>query len=409
VQEHEFLFSGEDLRSSPLLESPDFDIARFAEGLVDTFRPHDLGGVIGTGDYPGAMVAAIFAEALGLVGPPAKDVVLLSHKFYSRELQARATPEAAPEFAAIDPLGSHEPPPGFTFPFFVKPVQGTMSMRAQMVHDREQLRRALHFTDAEQKSAFLPLRAYEQLVRQYATGQVPPHFFIAEKPLFGEQVTVDGFVQNGRVTIMGVVDSVMYPGTISFQRFQYPSVLPDTVQSRMADVATRLIEASGLDHTCFNIEMFHDPARDSVSIIEVNPRMSYQFADFYERVDGMNTYEAQIALATGRPVSFPRRQGTAGAAASFVMRRFSNAFVDGVPTEEEIVLVREKYPGTMVNPLCSAGTRLSDYDQDVQSFRYCLLNMSAPDAEQLHTRYKEVRRMLTFNLRDADEKSVAEV
>src|SRR5205085_1876155 len=83
-------------------------------------------------------------------------------------------------------------------------------------------RRALRFTLRERVEKLLLLKPFAQLVRAY-DGRVPAHFFIAEAPLFGAQVTVDGFVQGGRATIMGVVDSVMYPGTISFERFEYPS------------------------------------------------------------------------------------------------------------------------------------------------------------------------------------------
>ena len=59
-----------------------------------------LDGVIGTGDYPACMLAALVAERLGLPGPSPAQIVLHSHKLYSREIQKRLVPEATPAFAA---------------------------------------------------------------------------------------------------------------------------------------------------------------------------------------------------------------------------------------------------------------------------------------------------------------------
>src|SRR5262249_25010696 len=162
-------------------------------------------------------------------------------------------------------------------------------------------------------------RPFQQLLDAYSDRKVPAHHFIGEAPLAGDQVTVDGFIQNGKATTMGTVDSIMYPGATSFERFEYPSSLPPEVQDRMCAISARAIEASGFDHSCFNVELFYDRERDQISIIEINPRISYQFADLYERVDGVNTYEVQLRLAIGDGVTWAPRRGKDGAAASFVM------------------------------------------------------------------------------------------
>ena len=46
---------------------------------------------------------------------------------------------------------------------------------------------------------------------------------LSEEKLGGDEVTLEGYVHGGRVTTIGVTDSVMYPGTNSFERFEYPS------------------------------------------------------------------------------------------------------------------------------------------------------------------------------------------
>jgi hypothetical protein len=394
---YELLYDGERLVESPSLwEGLRFDVFRWVERTVEAWRGQGLTGVVGTGDYPGCMLASLVGERLGLPVPAPEVVVRLSHKYYSRQIQRAWVPEATPTFEPLHPFAGPPRMKQLGYPLFIKPVKGTMSIRARRVNDAREWREAVRFSWRERLEKHLLLRPYQHLLERYTDAKVPAWYFIGETPLAGAQVTVDGFVEGGRAVVMGIVDSVMYPGTISFQRFEYPSVLPEPVQARMREVAARLMEGSGFDHACFNVEMFYDAASDRVTVIEVNPRMSYQFADLYERVDGMNTYEAQLALAVGRPVPWRRRSGWDGAVASFVMRRFSDARVTRVPSGEELARVKERFPGTVIQVLCAPGERLSEHDQDVGSYRYCIVNLGAPTREELLARYEQVERMLPF-------------
>lgn len=123
---------------------------------------------------------------------------------------------------------------------------------------------------------------------------------------------------------LGVVDSLMFPGTQIFRRFEYPSSLPQGVVARIEDVARRALQTVGFDRGLFNIEFIYDARRDSVHIVEVNPRMASQFADLYEKVDGINTYDILVDLALGRVPAKRRRQGRYKVAVSHVMRRFED-------------------------------------------------------------------------------------
>ena len=124
--------------------------------------------------------------------------------------------------------------------------------------------------------------------------------------------------------IFGVVDSIMFPGTLVFSRFDYPSCLPQTLQARMGDIAARLMEGIGFDNGLFNIEMMYDDAADRIAVIEINPRMASQFADLYEKVDGTSSYTVLLDIAQGRAPHFTRRQGRYGFASSFVLRSFED-------------------------------------------------------------------------------------
>ena len=394
--QYEFLFCADELyRVISLWSALRFDVHRYLDGLVTTYRDRGITGILGTGDYPGCLFSAYLAEHLGLPAPQARDTVLLSHKYYSRQIQRQLVPEATPEFAIVDPRAVQEPQ-NLRYPFFVKPVKGTMSIGAQLVRDRTELRLALRSSARAALSNWIWLRPYAQLLAAYQAAPVPVRCFIAEAPLRGQQVTVDGFVQNGRVTIMGIVDSIMYPGTTSFQRFEYPSALTDSVQARMTELTTRLMGGCGFDHSCFNVELFYDAERDAISIIEINPRMSYQFSDLFARVDGMSSFAVQLALATGQRVHWPRGGGPDQVAASFVLRRFTDARVVATPEPADVVEIERRFPGAHVVILCAPGQRLSERDQDIGSYRYCIINLAAPSRDTLHARFAEVEALLPF-------------
>src|SRR5205823_4155863 len=82
--------------------------------------------------------------------------------------------------------------------------------------------------------------------------------------------------------------------------FEYPSRLPESAQRDAERVACRALEAIGFDHGLFNVELFWRPRDGAVKIIEINPRLAAQFADLYEKVDGMNPYRVLADLAIGR-------------------------------------------------------------------------------------------------------------
>jgi len=193
---------------------------------------------------------------------------------------------------------------------------------------------------------------------------------------------------------------VMYAGTRSFQRFEYPSRLPETVQERMRSIAERVVGATGFRHGCFNVEMLYDPQRDVVSAIEMNPRMCTQFSDLYEKVDGTSGYAVQLALATGRRPAFRRRQGRYAVAASFVSRTFEDRKVLRVPSAERVAEVRRRFPGTIVKFLCREGQWLSAQPQDPASYRYRIVNMGGASREQLASAFQDVTRSLPVQFAD---------
>ena len=370
-----------------------FDALDFIERAVEVASGQDIDGVMASDDYPGSILAAAIARRLHLPGPSPEAVLLCQHKYYARVAQRGAVPEAVPAFALLHGRCLAEAPPGLSFPLFVKPVKSFFSLFAQEVTGPTQLWELARRADQHLREF---VRPFNQLLRRYTTFEHDGGHLLAEEPLRGHQVTVEGCVFQGDGRIIGITDSVMYPGTISFERFEYPSALDRAVQERMATLALRFMRAIGFDDGLFNIEMFYDPERDAVQIIEVNPRMCPQFADLMEKVNGVNTYEIALSIAAGRRPAIHRAGRRHEAATSFALRLVEDQVVTHVPGEGELAAFRERFPDARLKVLCREGHRLSEELQDGNSFRYAVLNVGGSNRAGTLARCREMLGQLPF-------------
>jgi len=335
--------------------------------LVFEERP-GIDGVFGSSDSTAAL-AVVVADRLGLPSPGYEAFMRCHDKLVSRRIQAGVVPEATPRFEPIDAMRPPDRAP-LPYPFFIKPVQGHLSQHAYRVDSDRRLAEVLA---TARRAGFRHL--------------------IAEQLLSGRLVTFEGFMHRGTMTPIGVTDAVMHDNGISFNRFEYPSTLPDRPQQAMAGVAARLMPAIGFDQSIFNIEFF---VRDdgSVWVVEVNGRMSSQFAPLVRAVHGVSTYELQFELAAGcRPTLPPRRDDVV--AASFLLRTFQDAVVRSIP---DAAPISEAFPGAQVELLVREGQRLSENDDDVLSHRLAVIALSGPDREALVRRYQQAVSLLPFEL-----------
>ncbi|MEZ4652088.1 MAG: ATP-grasp domain-containing protein [Candidatus Eisenbacteria bacterium] len=351
-------------------------------------RADAMDGVFSSSDYPGATVAGAIANRRGLPGPAPEHVIGCSHKFYSRCTQQAVAPEATPWFGLVDPKN---PDPNLPFPVFLKPVKGAFSQLARRIASHEAL---LDFVRRPAATEFFAhyMRIFDQLVVGLTDFEHDGQFFIAEGVLAGDQTTVEGFIRDGEVKLLGIVDSILHPVTRSFVRFDYPSALPCEVQARMEQIASDVIRASGLEQSFFNIEMIHDPSSGSIHILEVNPRICGQFADLYEKVDGRNTYEIALELVTGQVPEVPRGAGLYPCAASVPLRTYRPVKVLATPDDARLRSLESAYPGLLLWLECEPGQVLADFErvEDGQSCRYAVMNLGADSLDTLHARVREI-------------------
>ncbi len=339
--------------------------------FLDEWEAVPADGIVATKDGS-ALMASLLAARKGVPAPSAESLIACQHKPTSRRIQQSVAPEATPAFAELNGT------PPFGFPFFVKPVVGRLSQNAVRVDDAGDLL-GLHETDWY-------TNRWADIARLAVASPPGSHGFLAEELLSGHEVTLEGYSHGGRVTTIGVTDSVKYAGTNSFERFEYPSFLPAERQAELQEIAGRIIPALGFDGGFFNVEFFV-PEAGPAQIIEANGRLASQFAPLVAGLHGRSTYDALFELSTGADPGWEPGLPD-GVGVSYVLRTFHDGYVEAVPDPEDEteLLVR---PGL---DLSAQGVN------DAQSFRLAILYGFGETREEAVERCRERAARLNFRL-----------
>ncbi|HEY9717627.1 MAG TPA: ATP-grasp domain-containing protein [Trichormus sp.] len=369
------------------------DIVSLIERTIDAHREDRLVGVTSAVGYPGMSVVAVVAQRLGLPGPSIDAIMRCEHKYYSRLAQRDAVSEFTPDFKLIDPNNEATIDQVRDFPIFLKPVKSCMSMNAFAVSSKNELVQRMH-------AAMMPKRftePFDHMARAYSNlVDLSCNYLLAEELLKGQQVSLEGYVYNGKPVVMGIVDGEVFPGTLSFSRWIYPSRLPATVQQRMEQVAVDFFSHIGYDNAMFNMELFWDEQTDRINIIEVNPKIASQFPDLFEKVDGISSYEILLRIALGQEPEFEKRRGQFKIAGSCVLRTFEDKMVIKKPTAEDVQRVQNVYPDALISVIATEGRKLSEQSQDTVSYRYGLINIGAQSLEELEAKNEVCKSMLPY-------------
>lgn len=372
-----------------------FDIERFVDRWAARARRLNLRAVVSNHEQFGALAAALLAERMGWPGTPVQAVLACQHKLHAREVLQRVCPEANVPFARLDARYGEDVPEGLHYPVFVKPVKAAFSVLARVASHREQLRAHTRFGAWELWVIRHLVEPFERIVRARLPEAGSAHSLLLEAPVHAPQYSLDGYVFQGELRPLGVVDAVMYPGTQAFMRFEYPSRLPAEVQARAADVARRFLQAVGFTHGLFNMEFFHDPLTDKLSVIEFNPRMASQFSDLYQRVDGIDLHAMAMALAHGQdPALLPRARPTARVGASFVYRQFQRSPPVQQPSAMRRRALRDACPDALLLQFPKSRGSIARDIKWLGSYRYGILHLGGDHATDLQARCEAASRRL---------------
>jgi hypothetical protein len=363
-----------------------FDLERFAARQAERGRRLGWRGVLSHHEQFGALAAALVAERLGLPGATPESILAAQHKLHARRVLQQVAPEANLASRELPAAYGDPVPEGLDYPCFVKPVKAAFSVLARRVDSRAELHAHTRFGRRELWVIRRLVEPFERICRARLPQAGSAHRMLLEEPvpLGVAQYNLDGWVQDGQVHALGVVDALMYPGTQAFMRWEFPSRLHADVQRRALDVARRLLGAIGYSHGFFNLEFFHDAASDRLSVIECNPRLASQFADLYQRVLGVDAHAMAVALALGDdPQALPRAQPTAGVAASLVYRSFEGEPVPAAPGAARQAAFRAAFADGLLFSFPKRGHALERDFKWTGSHRYGIVHLGARDRTQL--------------------------
>jgi biotin carboxylase len=365
-----------------------FDLWRFVDRMVERYRGR-IDAVFSSNEQFGALAAALIAQRLGLPGASPESLLCAQHKYEARLRLREAAPDLCPRFELIPYTIDLAAARRLRYPLFVKPVKATFSVLARRCDTPEQLIEHLRFAPWEKHIIRRLIEPHNQALQRFPQFRIDSQHLIVEEVLEGRQLNVDGYLHEGRVHLLGVTDEIMYPGTLAFQRFDYPAPLGAALRRRLQEAAQRVLPAIGLDHGFFNLEFFVDPDGGALKLIEINPRLAAQLAQFHEWVLGVDAYELGFAMALGRPLPVPRR-ARFGAAASFVWRSFDGSSCPRLPTRQDRAWLAREYPEARLETYAKKGASLRRDMKWLGSHRWAVLNMPAHDADGLRTAYERI-------------------
>lgn len=401
-----FVRAGFDLFSFPgNLALARFDLEAFADRLAARGRRAGWRAVLSHHEHFGALAAAMVAERLGLPGASPESIVAAQHKLHTRRVLQQIALAASLPFQDVAMSPTEALPPDLRFPAFAKPVKGVFSVLARRVDNAAELQRHLALSRAERWLAHRLLEPFERVRRARLPAAGSTHRMLLEQPvpLAVPQFNLDGWVQDGRVHALGVVDAVTVPGTQAFLRWEVPSRLPPAVQARALALAQRLLAALGYRHGCFNLEFFYDAAADRLTAIELNPRLASQFGDLYRRVRGVDPHAIALALALGEdPLQLPPAEPTAQVAASLVYRAFTPAAVPRAPDRRRRAALHAAFADAELHCFTRQGRALARDLRWTGSHRYGVLHLGARDWGELRQRAERASALLGWPAPYAD-------
>ncbi|MEO6626796.1 MAG: ATP-grasp domain-containing protein [Burkholderiaceae bacterium] len=380
-----------------------FDMQRFVDGLARKAARAGWQAVVSNHEQFGALTAALLAERMGWPGTSVEAVLACQHKLYAREVLQEVCPEANLKFSTLDCLYGDRVPSNLHYPLFVKPVKAAFSVLAATVTNQAQLQAHTRFGPWEQWVIQHLVEPFERIARLRLPQAGTAHRLLLEEPMAGAQYNMDGYVFEGTVREIGIVQALMYPGTKAFMRFDYPCALDPPVHEQALEVARKFLGAIGFTHGMFNMEFFHNPVSGKLTVIEFNPRMAPQFSDLYRRVQGIDLHRMALELAWGRdPGLLPCLTPVAGAASSFVYRIFDAATPVHMPRPAQLAAFVSTFPdGLLLEFPKPRGSMRRDFKW-LGSYRYAIIHLGGADRQELRHRCEHASRIFGWPAPYAD-------
>jgi hypothetical protein len=361
-------------------------------------------GIVATSDLS-SIIGGIISSETGLIFSDLKSLILCQNKYHCRRIQEKETPQIVPKYSlASDPVSLYN----LNFPAFVKPLRGHLSMFSYKVNSPSEAREKylIHKKDLAKLN-----QDYQKLLLPKLSHNQPKIYeikvddMICEDYLEGDQLTVDLSVFRGQIIILGTTQSVYHPEYASFTRFEHPNTHSRKVEQMIKTPLYKLISKLKLNNTLLNIELKYDKHQEKIYIIEINTRMSFQFVNLIKAVSGINLIKIASEIATNQRPSFRKIHTQNSLCYSMVLRKQGNMLVTKTPSPENIRQIYARFPEIKITILVKKNQRLSEIDQDTQSYRYCLIDIPGNSKHEILSKFNKIDSMLDFNFKHVQQKT----
>ncbi len=390
------------------LETSDDILLRGVRNYLDEMvtlikdKPDRYDGIVGTRDMT-SVFSNIICEKTGKPGTSVESMINCQNKYISRRIQKDHLSEYTPKFW-LDSNFLREFP--MEPPFFVKPVRANVSYLSQWTHSYNELRELI-------KDYTVELAQYNQyfLDAIFVTSHMENQLnletcnkFLCEEIMEGTQVTVNGYVYGGEPYNYGIVKAAFHDDGISFSHHEFPYDISPQLEEKINQISSELVRALGLNNTFYNVELRVDEETEKIYIVEVNSRAAFQFAKMIESVTGINMIEWLCDLSVGkepREISEERKKQTYKYCYNFELRKFSDHEIVRTPMATNLEGLNRQYPEVAIKNLVYANTKLSDYKQNPNSFRYSILDVPGNSREEIMKKYEIIVDNLGYEFEEA--------
>jgi hypothetical protein len=382
----EEIFSNSKTYSAELVNMRDIEAKGVENYLEETIsdiknNPNKYQGIVVTKDDL-SLIATAIAENTTLIGPSFQGILNCQNKFLSRDIQKKLLPQYSVNFFLDDGVSKSSP----LEEFFAKPVKSSYSFAAGKYSSLEDLREFAKEKNDQliMHNKFhtdcLKYEGYKKDSVEYSTANQ----YICEEVLGGEQFDIDGYVFNGKISIIGFSKVVFYEDSGTIERNELPYSLDPYYQKQIDLLTEKLTNAIELDNSFFNIEIRIDFKTKRISIIEINSRMAVQFERLYRSIYDFSIIIAACDIAVGiAPRAITKDTKIHNFCYSCQPRFNHDQYIIRVPSNDDIERIHKKFPGTKFLNTVKENTKLSDYKQPKNALGYCVVDVAGESHEEV--------------------------
>lgn len=303
---------------------PDIDTSYFEEIIVlNTFqidkcidvvknynKTKKIDGVLTWSDKDVQLVAKI-GESLNIPTLPVDTSLYVRNKYEMRKKVSNSYPELCPRFCSVESFEQlEEAYLKIGVPAIFKPVGASGSKAIFKVDNNTNLKKmydAMVATTDQKKD-----KIYSYFPNQY----------IYEEFLLGEEISIEGIVENNKVIMAGVTDKkITEDYSLEYQEI-FPSKYFSEYFAVFRDSIEKIVSSLGINHSAFHAECKFDVSKQQLKLIEIAGRPGGGFitSHLVPIASGISFHEQLIRIAIGRKVEeklditqwYPKKLGFSG-------------------------------------------------------------------------------------------------